>query len=1510
MPDGTVPVLLSADTPDLLRAEASALISYLEAQPWVQPQRVASMLFRTRLPRRYRALVMVTDRAGLVEALRAVADGRQHAAVVRNEKAAGERRRAYVLPGQGGQRPGMGALFYRDVPAFRSEADRCDGYFGALFGESPLGYLLGAGSAGDGTVVVQSALFMLMVALGAMWRSVGVTAAAVVGHSQGEIAGAYLSGKMTLEDAVTIVGTRARAVETISSDDYAMAVVAADRDECEAVLARQTGWAQVSVVNSPRLVGISGDRDTVRASVDTLAECGRFTRLIPVRYPAHTSRVNEFREVIETAVHSHVPNARFRDSEIDCIGSTLGEPVSADVAVSDYWFWNLRNIVRFDKAVATAIGAKVDTFVELAEHPTLQLAIQENLDTLDAPSATVVGTSTREAADLTEFTRNLALLAVDDIDYRWDVLRTEPTEPASLPLLDFPNTQMNEQTLWLPHHGFSALPADREPALSAEAAPPPAEAAPPPAEATAPPPAEATAPPQVIVEDWVPLKRRATVPPRSFGIVDHMGGDTDLVAALCSSAAQQGVFARPLGDVDDTGEDIDSVVVLVPALERMSQVEAAGLVAKFFVDRQWWLPRAAPKEYWLVTVDGENVVPADGAPHPYAAAISAGFRCLGGEYPDITFRHLDLAHRYPGAESAQAIIAALHTADEPDLALRDGTVYGKRLVEAIAADAPWMLNSRHVLITGGTGRVGLEFCGHAARHGARRITLVSRTGETRATTEQLRPLRALTEIRVIACDVADVSDVRRMAADIGEAPVDLVVHAVLDDASAAVHTLTDLTEGQFDSALRGKAVGISNVLDAVALATDCHVLLCSSTAAVLGGRGKIAYAAANRMLDAYAHEVRAAGRACSSVQWGQWAIYEGQSRTDIANLAEIGYLPMRSADAITLGLSGSPRNIMVAAFDWERAGAVLGTLGYGPTLSQLVATVARNAEEPARRAGGPTTPILQLLAEVIGAGDVQAVDSTAPLVALGLDSLNALQLRRRLRIEFSCEIGASDLLGGMSLDDVVKVVSAGAGGPAPTVAPAEPGGTRPSAPDRGVEQILLQLLAEVIGTDDEKALDTTTPLVALGLDSLNALQLRRRIKSELNREVAVGELLGGARLDDVTAMVTAAGPSVGPRPSAGTAPAVAPTPVGSQRDADLDADQIASAREDLDLFGLGAMWRLVEPVLRDGDGHTAEVIAERLHFAARHRWVLRQWLHELSTRGFVGLVRDDGAGGYRKLRDVPTPSRPDLVAVCTDLGYPAPYGRFLDDANRYLVDLVSDGRSVQELLFPDGATDRADAFYRDNAVSRYLNLGARTAVADHVQRLAEAGHSPVQILELGAGVGGMTDDLVAALTGLPVQYRFTDVSTFFLNAARQRYAKHPWMQFAIVDLNDDLSRQPACDIVVAANVVHNARDVGRTLREIHDLLRPGGAVVFIEVCKANCSFMTSVYFLMSPAADQPQVGLTDVRAGTDRILLTRAEWHRELTASGLTPVLTLPAADHPLAPLDHHVFVAVRGDAA
>ncbi|WP_435795039.1 nocobactin polyketide synthase NbtC [Nocardia aurea] len=1428
---------MSADTRVTLREEAAAILAYVSDRPKLGPDRVADMLLRTRVARRFRALLMVNDRAELDAALTAVRDGYDHPAVVACAEPAAAHRLAYVLPGQGTQRPGMGKLFYDLVPAFRAEADRCDAIFRDLFGESPLPYLLDPDAeADDDAQIVQPALFVQMVALGAMWRSVGVEAQATVGHSQGEIAAAYLSGAMSLADAIVVVGTRARAVDKIASDRYAMAVVAADRDECEEVLARESGWAQVSVVNSPRQVGISGDRDTVRSVVDVLAERGRFARVIKVRYPAHTNLLNEFRDVIRDAVHSRLENERFLDSEIDCLGATLGDAITADLPVDEYWFWNLRNPVRFDRAVAAAVARDVDTFVELAEHPTLQLAVEESLATFASDRATLVsGTSSRTATDLSVFTRNLAVLAVNDLNYRWDSLRVESDAPVPLPLLDFPNVRMNEMTLWIAH---DANRGDAGSAANGVARAQPAPVRTEPVEVVR------TGPvPQLLVENWARLVRRSMTAPRALGIVDHTGESAELAAALVEYATNQGLGGRLLDTEAGIGDGgIDTVVVLLPAVPEVDVTAAIAETAAFFGARRWlFKPEAAVTEYWLLTIGGESVVPEDTSPNPVHAAVAAGFRSAGAEYPGVAFRHLDLAPGQSDASAVTSIVTALHTADEPELALREGNLYAKRLVEADRSHSVGPVTAENVVITGGTGSLGLEFCEHAVRSGARRVTLVSRSGETEAVAGRLRALRALgsAEIDVVACDIGDSASVALLADRLRDTPAQLVIHAAADNSAIGDLELTEITHEQVAQALSGKVAGIANVLDVVNLSADCRIVLCSSLAATLGGRGTVVYAAANRMVDAFARRRRADGLDCVSVQWGQWSVFEGQGNGDIARLAEVGYLPMASADAITLGLGGLTGNAVVAAFDWDRGRTVFGAFGYGPLLSGLqtpTATAAAPAPAPTAAApvavgGDVSARVTRLLAEIIGADDVETIDATKPLVAIGLDSLQALELRRRVKSAFGADLPVADLIGGASLADVVRLVDTEHGGGA---AP-EAVGASVAPPTRS---------APVVETLPSGAVVSTSERIA---------------RAKLAAQHAVPD--------------------------------------------DFDARRFESARADIDLFGLRAMLAAVRPALSDSDIRTVDDIADRMEFAPRHRWLLRQWLQAL---GAHGSVEGDVDSGYRFVRAVRSPIRPDLVQVCADLGYSRPLATFLQASDDHLTELAADTMRLQELLFPDGDMTTAEAAYRDNLSSRYLNLAAGRAVADLVDGL-RGDRSPVRVLELGAGIGGTTDDVTAALSGLPVEYHFTDVSTFFLEAAKARFADYPWMRYGLVDMNADLAEQPRYDIVIAANVLHNAFDIGVTLGQLHDLLNPGGAVVIIETCHAHCEQLTSVHFLMSPGQDQPHAGLTDVRAGTDRIFLTEQEWREQLVAAGLHPELVLPEGDHPVALLDQRVFIGVRG---
>lgn len=111
LPNDTIPVLLSAETRELLRYEAVALLSYAADHPEVTPDRIAEMLFRTRIARRHQALAMVTQRDELISALHAVIDEHEHPSLVRTNTPASTRRLAYVFPGQEANDRGWGGSF-------------------------------------------------------------------------------------------------------------------------------------------------------------------------------------------------------------------------------------------------------------------------------------------------------------------------------------------------------------------------------------------------------------------------------------------------------------------------------------------------------------------------------------------------------------------------------------------------------------------------------------------------------------------------------------------------------------------------------------------------------------------------------------------------------------------------------------------------------------------------------------------------------------------------------------------------------------------------------------------------------------------------------------------------------------------------------------------------------------------------------------------------------------------------------------------------------------------------------------------------------------------------------------------------------------------------------------------------------------------------------------------------------------------------------------------------------
>ncbi|MFB7958363.1 type I polyketide synthase, partial [Streptomyces sp. NPDC056045] len=282
---GAVPVVVSGRDEAALREQAGRWASWISRGEGVRVADVAVTAARHRSHFESRASVVASDAAGLVEALEALAEGRAHDAVVTGD--ARERGKAvFVYPGQGSQWVGMGRELLSSSEVFAQTVDACDAALLPFTGWSVREVL--AGEEGDHPPfdrvdVVQPALFAMGVALSALWRSLGVEPVAVVGHSQGEVVAAVVSGALTLEQGAQIVAQRSRAVLACAGQG-GMALIERPVAVVEEFLAPYGDALSVAAVNTAGSTIISGEADAIERIVAELQDRDVYARKINVDY--------------------------------------------------------------------------------------------------------------------------------------------------------------------------------------------------------------------------------------------------------------------------------------------------------------------------------------------------------------------------------------------------------------------------------------------------------------------------------------------------------------------------------------------------------------------------------------------------------------------------------------------------------------------------------------------------------------------------------------------------------------------------------------------------------------------------------------------------------------------------------------------------------------------------------------------------------------------------------------------------------------------------------------------------------------------------------------------------------------------------------------------------------------------------------------------------------------------------------------------------------------------------
>ncbi|BCL17252.1 type I polyketide synthase [Micromonospora sagamiensis] len=408
-----LPWLLSARTPEALAGQARRLRAHLAQRPDQRPLDVAWSLATSRATFDTRAVLVGGDPDRIAAALDALADGRSAPELVRGE-AGPARRCVFVFPGQGSQWDGMALDLLDRAPVFAERMAACDAALRPHLDWSLPDVLRRVpGAPGlDRVDVVQPVLFAVMVSLAELWRSYGVQPAAVVGHSQGEIAAACVAGVLSLPDAARVVALRSRAIRTLAGQG-AMASVALPADVVRERIARFGDRVAVAAVNGPAAVVVSGEEAAVEDLLTELAAEQVRVRRIAVDYASHSAQVERIRDDLAGALAGITPGPAavplFSTTDLRWLDGPEMDP--------DYWYRNLRQPVELESAVRALAAEGHDTYVECSPHPVLTVGVEQTL--ADDDRAVTVGSVQRDQGGLDRFLLSVAQLHVRGVPVDW-----------------------------------------------------------------------------------------------------------------------------------------------------------------------------------------------------------------------------------------------------------------------------------------------------------------------------------------------------------------------------------------------------------------------------------------------------------------------------------------------------------------------------------------------------------------------------------------------------------------------------------------------------------------------------------------------------------------------------------------------------------------------------------------------------------------------------------------------------------------------------------------------------------------------------------------------------------------------------------------------------------------------------------------------------------------------------------------------------------------------------------
>ncbi|MEV3964773.1 SDR family NAD(P)-dependent oxidoreductase [Nocardia sp. NPDC050193] len=430
--------VLSGQSREALRGQAVRLREWSVDHPEVGAAEVAYSLVRARTPLEWRGAVVGHDVDAMRAGLAALVDPTADESLAVTGRAA-SRRAVFVFSGHGSQWVGMGAELLAWGGVFAESIAECEAALAPFVDWSLTEVLRGTDRAVslEREDVLQPVLFAVSVSLAQLWQSCGVQPAAVVGHSQGEIAAAVVAGGLSLADGARVVAMRSRVLTEMLAGSGGMAAIGLAADVVADRVAGFGDRLSVAAVNGPGQTVVSGESAAVAEFVAGCATEGVWAKRVPIDYASHSAAV----EAVRDRLLAEWAPIRPRTASVPFFSTVTAQFMDTAALDASYWYRGLREPVQFAEAIEALIRSEMNAFIETSPHPVVSTAVELTANSIGkTDQVAVLGTLRRGQGGPEHFAAAVAHAYCLGVEVTPHVLAA-PTERVDLPPYAFQRRQ-------------------------------------------------------------------------------------------------------------------------------------------------------------------------------------------------------------------------------------------------------------------------------------------------------------------------------------------------------------------------------------------------------------------------------------------------------------------------------------------------------------------------------------------------------------------------------------------------------------------------------------------------------------------------------------------------------------------------------------------------------------------------------------------------------------------------------------------------------------------------------------------------------------------------------------------------------------------------------------------------------------------------------------------------------------------------------------------------------------